>query len=147
LTDFFRFFRSPRKAFSLPSHTTHLCAPMLRSLRRIACWKPARIVPRRRIGGLSASRVLRHGGSEGQPPASPDQVVTIQVIDRDGKQHEVKGKEGDNLLYLFHHLQVYSTNPVARRGVEPALSLRYVLNAWLKHPSGVQRQAILRRRL
>ena len=53
--------------------------------------RPLRTTPRR-----------LHGDHEWEDPASPEEVVTVIVIDRNGDKHEVKGKVGDNLLYIFH---------------------------------------------
>ena len=43
-----------------------------------------------------------HGDHEWEDPSSPDEVVRIFVIDRNKEKHEVAGKVGDNLLYVFH---------------------------------------------
>ncbi|XP_078353752.1 adrenodoxin-like protein 1, mitochondrial isoform X2 [Oculina patagonica] len=37
-----------------------------------------------------------------QDPKSPDEVVNVTYIDRDGNRIKVRGKVGDNLLYLAH---------------------------------------------
>ena len=43
-----------------------------------------------------------HGDHEWEDPSSPDEVVRIFVMDRNKEKHEVAGKVGDNLLYVFH---------------------------------------------
>mmetsp|Transcript_42573 Transcript_42573/g.69212 ORF Transcript_42573/g.69212 Transcript_42573/m.69212 type:complete len:206 (+) Transcript_42573:8-625(+) len=87
------------------------------SVQRLASWfgRPNSQCPEKRGGYLSgmASRrcfiaptqVALHGSFERQPPSSPDEVVGFTVVDREGKIHSMKGKVGDNLLYLFHHFQ------------------------------------------
>ncbi|XP_041985763.1 adrenodoxin-like protein 1, mitochondrial [Aricia agestis] len=45
---------------------------------------------------------LRHGEYEWQDPKSEDEVVNVVYIDKDGKQTNVRGKIGDNVLYLAH---------------------------------------------
>lgn len=51
---------------------------------------------------LHLSAVRRHGEFEWQDPKSEDEVVTITYIDKDGCRKTVKGKVGDNVLYLAH---------------------------------------------
>lgn len=45
---------------------------------------------------------LFHGEYEMQDPKSPDEVVNITFIDKIGKHIPIKGKIGDNVLYLAH---------------------------------------------
>ncbi|XP_044165403.1 adrenodoxin-like protein 1, mitochondrial [Acropora muricata] len=45
---------------------------------------------------------LFSGEYEMQDPKSPDEVVNVTFIDRGGNPIAVKGKVGDNLLYLAH---------------------------------------------
>ena len=52
-----------------------------------------------------SSRPTEHGDYEWQDPASPEDVVRFSVVGRDGRQHEVAGKVGDNVLYLMHRLR------------------------------------------
>lgn len=49
---------------------------------------------------------LHHGEFEYQDPENPDDVVTVSVIDRNGNKSLMKGKVGDNLMYLAHRYQV-----------------------------------------
>ncbi|XP_045781102.1 adrenodoxin-like protein 1, mitochondrial [Maniola jurtina] len=49
-----------------------------------------------------ATTALKHGEYEWQDPKSEDEVVNIVYIDKDGKKTKVRGKVGDNVLYLAH---------------------------------------------
>lgn len=51
---------------------------------------------------FSTSVSFAHGSYEMKDPASENEVVNITYIDRDGKPHEIRGKVGDNVLYLAH---------------------------------------------
>lgn len=51
---------------------------------------------------LSVSHVKRHGEYEWQDPTSDDQIVNITYITKDGNETPIKGKIGDNILYLAH---------------------------------------------
>lgn len=46
-----------------------------------------------------------HGDYEMQDPASPEDVVRVNFVSRDGSRHQVNGKVGDNLMYLAHRYQ------------------------------------------
>ncbi|XP_053673202.1 adrenodoxin-like protein 1, mitochondrial [Anopheles nili] len=56
------------------------------------------IIPR----NIHSTIQLRHGEYEWQDPKSEDEVVKITYIDKDGKETTVRGKVGDNVLYLAH---------------------------------------------
>lgn len=90
--------RAVRRA---PSTRHRASAPSKRKSRAV---EPLHAFAPRR-GLFRPSPVLLHGGFERQPPATPDDIVNIRVIDRKGDEHPVQAKVGDNLLYLFHHLQ------------------------------------------
>ncbi|XP_006825612.1 adrenodoxin-like protein 1, mitochondrial [Saccoglossus kowalevskii] len=45
---------------------------------------------------------FRHGDYEWQDPKSEEDVVNITYIDRSNKRINVKGKVGDNVMYLAH---------------------------------------------
>jgi len=47
-----------------------------------------------------------HGEYEWKDPKSDDEVVNIVFIDKDGKHIPLRGKIGDNLLYLGHRYGV-----------------------------------------
>lgn len=51
---------------------------------------------------IHASKTLCHGDYEWQDPKSEDEVVNIVYIDKDSKRFPVKGKVGDNVMYLAH---------------------------------------------
>ncbi|XP_058830944.1 adrenodoxin-like protein 1, mitochondrial isoform X2 [Topomyia yanbarensis] len=55
---------------------------------------------------LHSSRSLRHGEYEWQDPKSDAEVVNITYIDKDGNRMTVRGKVGDNALYLAHRYGV-----------------------------------------
>eukprot|EP01101_Sappina_pedata_P008525 TRINITY_DN4751_c0_g1_i1.p2 TRINITY_DN4751_c0_g1~~TRINITY_DN4751_c0_g1_i1.p2 ORF type:complete len:162 (-),score=52.04 TRINITY_DN4751_c0_g1_i1:102-587(-) len=48
------------------------------------------------------SPALRHGDFEMKEPASPEEIVNVTFIDRQGKSIPLKAKVGDNVLYLAH---------------------------------------------
>ncbi|CAG0894894.1 unnamed protein product [Cyprideis torosa] len=47
-----------------------------------------------------------HGEFEMQDPKSEDEVVRIFITDKEGVRREIRGKIGDNLLYLAHRYQI-----------------------------------------
>lgn len=51
---------------------------------------------------ICTTQCLQHGEYEWQDPKSDDEVVSVIFVDKDGKRTEVKGKVGDNILYLAH---------------------------------------------
>lgn len=51
---------------------------------------------------LYTTRCLQHGEYEWQDPKSEDEIVQVVFVDKDGKRTGVKGKIGDNVLYLAH---------------------------------------------
>eukprot|EP00128_Syssomonas_multiformis_P019005 Colp12_sorted_trinity150504_noHs@21692 len=54
------------------------------------------------VKSFSSTGIKRHGDYEMQDPKSEDEVVHVTYIDRTGKKHTVRGKVGDNVLYLAH---------------------------------------------
>ncbi len=50
--------------------------------------------------------VRYHGEYEWQDPKSDDEVVNVVFINKDGKRIPIRGKIGDNLLYLGHRYGV-----------------------------------------
>lgn len=52
--------------------------------------------------GFRTAPPCLHGSFEWKEPASPEEVVRITVVTRDGHRHDLNGKVGDNLLYLTH---------------------------------------------
>lgn len=47
-----------------------------------------------------------HGEFEMEDPKSEDEVVNITYIDKDGNKRPIKGKVGDNVLYLAHRYEI-----------------------------------------
>merc|ERR1712087_878490 len=87
-----------------------------RSSMHAACTRASRLTGRRmlmlpqhicnqRLASLHSSPTCRHGDFEWEDPTSPDEVVRVNVVTRDGGQHTMNGKVGDNLLYLTHRFQ------------------------------------------
>ncbi|XP_048000020.1 adrenodoxin-like protein 1, mitochondrial [Leguminivora glycinivorella] len=66
------------------------------NLKVLSVARPATI---RRIHETPA---LKHGEYEWQDPKSEEEVVNIVYVTKDGKKHPVRGKVGDNVLYLAH---------------------------------------------
>eukprot|EP00051_Salpingoeca_urceolata_P028191 m.485535 g.485535 ORF g.485535 m.485535 type:complete len:194 (+) comp23865_c0_seq1:61-642(+) len=56
--------------------------------------------------GIHTSVPRSHGGFEWKDPASEDEVVNIVYVARDGTEHPVRGKVGDNVLYLAHRYEI-----------------------------------------
>ncbi|KAL5292209.1 FDX1L family protein [Megaselia abdita] len=52
------------------------------------------------------SAVLKHGEFEWTDPKSEDEVVNVIFVDKDGKKTPIRGKVGDNILYLAHRFGV-----------------------------------------
>lgn len=86
---------------------------MLSILRSAQLWTRLKVVPKCSISFSLrvAPKILSFhtragplfsGEYEMQDPKSPDEVVNVTVIDRDGNPKVLKGKVGDNLLYLAH---------------------------------------------
>lgn len=48
------------------------------------------------------SSIQNHGEYEWEDPKSTDQIVNITYITKDGQRIPIKGKIGDNVLYLAH---------------------------------------------
>lgn len=59
-------------------------------------WRPQ---PNRSI---SSSSIQHHGEYEWQDATSADQIVNITYITKGGQKIPIKGKIGDNVLYLAH---------------------------------------------
>ncbi|XP_069363428.1 adrenodoxin-like protein 1, mitochondrial [Maniola hyperantus] len=55
---------------------------------------------------LRVTPALKHGEYEWQDPKSEDEIVNIVYIDKDGKKTKVRGKVGDNVLYLAHRYEI-----------------------------------------
>lgn len=55
---------------------------------------------------INTSRTLLHGEFEWQEPKSEDDVVNVTFIDKDGNKISIRGKVGDNLMYLAHRHEI-----------------------------------------
>ncbi|CAD5226298.1 unnamed protein product [Bursaphelenchus xylophilus] len=51
---------------------------------------------------FSKTPSFHHGDFEWQDPKSEDEVVNITYVTRDGSNKKIKGKVGDNVMYLAH---------------------------------------------
>lgn len=51
---------------------------------------------------FSKTSSQQHGEYEWQDPKSPDEIINITYITKDGDRIPIKGKIGDNVLYLAH---------------------------------------------
>lgn len=51
---------------------------------------------------VCTTQCLWHGEYEWQDPKSEAEIVIVNFVDKDGKCLEIKGKVGDNVLYLAH---------------------------------------------
>ncbi|XP_064607148.1 adrenodoxin-like protein 1, mitochondrial [Liolophura sinensis] len=49
---------------------------------------------------------LQHGDYEWQDPKSEDEVVNIVIVNKAGEKIPIRGKVGDNVLYLAHRYGV-----------------------------------------
>ncbi|CAB3375939.1 Hypothetical predicted protein [Cloeon dipterum] len=55
---------------------------------------------------FSISSVHRNGEYEFQEPKSEDEVVNVIYVDKNGKEFPIRGKIGDNLMYLAHRHEI-----------------------------------------
>ncbi|XP_063543524.1 adrenodoxin-like protein 1, mitochondrial [Cydia strobilella] len=78
-------FQAVLKRCLLPSHLKVLSVVRSATIRRI------HVTP-----------ALKHGEYEWQDPKSEEEVVNIVYVTKDGKKHPIRGKVGDNVLYLAH---------------------------------------------
>ncbi|KAI5710883.1 adrenodoxin-like protein, mitochondrial [Diaphorina citri] len=74
-------------------------------LRNLLCKLPPVVRPNN-VHRIHTSVCTRHGEYEWQDPKSEDEIVNITFIDKDGKRREIKGKVGDNVLYLAHRYEI-----------------------------------------
>nr|CDJ88674.1 Ferredoxin domain containing protein [Haemonchus contortus] len=58
----------------------------------------------KRLLSLTASKF--HGDYEYQDPKSEDEVVNVTYVLRDGTKKHVRGKVGDNVMYLAHRYDI-----------------------------------------
>ncbi|XP_022246425.1 adrenodoxin-like protein, mitochondrial isoform X2 [Limulus polyphemus] len=57
---------------------------------------------KRNIVASNLNGPLQHGEYEWQDPKSEEEVVNVVFVTKDGKRIPVRGKIGDNVLYLAH---------------------------------------------
>jgi len=55
---------------------------------------------------FTTSSSLQHGEYEWQDPKSEEEVVNIEFVDKHGTRRPVRGKVGDNILYLAHRYAI-----------------------------------------
>ncbi|XP_072933819.1 adrenodoxin-like protein 1, mitochondrial [Epargyreus clarus] len=82
---------------------------MYQFVRLIRAGRTLKSLPQKfptQIRQIQVTAGLRHGEYEWQDPQSEDEVVNVVYIDKDGKKTNVRGKIGDNLLYLAHRYGV-----------------------------------------
>lgn len=58
------------------------------------------------IRNFQSSLLLLHGEYEWQDPKSEDEVVNVTYITKDNEKIAVRGKIGDNLMYLAHRYKI-----------------------------------------
>ncbi|KAG7171871.1 adrenodoxin-like protein 1, mitochondrial isoform X2 [Homarus americanus] len=84
-----------RTALAMPHY--HAASPMM--------FVDGHVIPNISPSKLK-KKALQHGDYEWQDPKSEDEVVNITYIDRSGKKIPVRGKIGDNVLYLAHRYEI-----------------------------------------
>lgn len=77
-------------------------------LRSLTCKLPViqHSCNRLRIQRIHTSVSVKHGEYEWQEPKSEKEIVNITFIDKDGQRKKIKGKVGDNILYLAHRYEI-----------------------------------------
>lgn len=58
------------------------------------------------IRTIYVTSTLKHGEYEWQDPKSEEEIVNVVYIDKDGNKIKVRGKVGDNILYLAHRYEI-----------------------------------------
>nr|XP_054764323.1 adrenodoxin-like protein 1, mitochondrial [Lytechinus pictus] len=86
-----------RSLYTKPANITHF-----QSIRSNSHPKITRSVVGSRHIHASIAGGLRHGDYEYQEPKSPEDIVNITYVTKDDERIEVKGKVGDNVMYLAH---------------------------------------------
>lgn len=74
---------------------------------------------RRGARGYRATAALRHGDDHADASAAD---VPFKIVDRSGKEHAVRGKVGENLMYLAHKLQMDNPAIVIEGACEASLA-------------------------
>ncbi|XP_039306276.1 adrenodoxin-like protein 1, mitochondrial isoform X2 [Solenopsis invicta] len=55
---------------------------------------------------IHTSKAMFHGEYEMQDPKTEADIVNVTFIDKTGKRVKIKGKVGDNVLYLAHRYEI-----------------------------------------
>ncbi|XP_026744164.1 adrenodoxin-like protein, mitochondrial [Trichoplusia ni] len=79
---------------------------VLKSYRIVQKLRPLTTTFPSKCRGIHVTPIFRHGEYEWQDPRSEDEVVNIVYIDKDGNKTKVRGKVGDNVLYLAHRYEI-----------------------------------------
>jgi len=58
------------------------------------------------ILGVHTSPIILHGEYEWEAPKSEEDVVSVTYVDKNGNKRLVRGKVGDNLMYLAHRYEI-----------------------------------------
>merc|ERR1712178_517978 len=59
-----------------------------------------------KMRSIHMSKCCHHGDSEWQDAVSENDVVNIVYVNRDGSEHRIRGKVGDNVMYLAHRYEI-----------------------------------------
>ena len=80
---------------------------LVRGLSGVALDRTARraLLGRRASRAFGSTPPRLHGEFEMQDPSTPEDVVYVTFVARDGGKHVINGKVGDNLMYLAHRYQ------------------------------------------
>ena len=57
-------------------------------------------------GSLHMTSCRQHGDYEWHDPKCEDEVVNITYVNRDGTEIKIRGKKGDNVMYLAHRYEI-----------------------------------------
>lgn len=57
---------------------------------------------------ISQTKILFGGEYEWKDPKSENEIVNITYITRDGTHKQIRGKVGDNVMYLAHRYRLCS---------------------------------------
>lgn len=55
---------------------------------------------------IHTSPIIFHGEYEWEAPKSEEDIVNVTYVDKDGNKTHIRGKVGDNLMYLAHRYEV-----------------------------------------
>ncbi|XP_076060085.1 adrenodoxin-like protein 1, mitochondrial [Oratosquilla oratoria] len=93
-----------RRGYSFTYHLSRIYGKYINNVRRhISTTRLNPVIAHRTLVTTPANF---HGDYEWQDPKSEDEVVNITFIDRNGNNIPVRGKIGDNVLYLAHRYDI-----------------------------------------